>query len=197
VARDCRISDIDSIGAVDGQSYYYAIYCVIPGYAVAQSGTSCGDGSFNARSHAARGLAVFARGTERPDLNLMFERSGDMVSMVYRRPSITRNAAGTMLYLPIAFDGTGNFNASEYYLRENGRWERIESEAWLRDLTARLPAGLAVWKGVWPDPVTLRARTGLWRTGDGNCCPTGGSARIQLGIRNRQFVLESLEIIPP
>jgi hypothetical protein len=104
--------------------------------------------------------------------------------------------AGLLLALPIAVDGTGNYNQSEYYVREAGAWQRIESESWLVDLRARLPAGLEIWKGVWPDIRTLRAEAGLHKAGDGNCCPTGGTAHIQLAIRDRRFVLESVTFTP-
>jgi hypothetical protein len=198
-ARDCRVSELDTLGSVDGESHYYAVYCIIPDYSTADNGTTCGTDSFNARYHSARGLSVFVRRAGRPDVDVAFERSANPAgsALIYRRPSISRNAAGTMLHLDIAVDGTGNFNSSEYYLRENGTWQRIESEEWLGELRARLPAGLEVWKGVWPNPSTLRAETGLWQRGDGNCCPTGGIARIQLGISNRRFVLQSVEVIPP
>ena len=88
-------------------------------------------------------------------------------------------------------------NQSEYYLREKNKWETIEAYGWLDDLEPRMPRGLSIWKGVWPDPKTMQAQVGLYREGDVNCCPTGGIARIQLAIRSRQFVIESLVIDPP
>ena len=188
--RECRVSDFGELGAVDGQTWYYALYCLIPGWSDPAQG-QCAGSSFNGNHYRTRALLVFAGDTS--GVQLVFERAEPEIGvLIYYKPAIVRNAAGTLLHLPVAYDGTGNGNGSEYYIREAGSWLRIESEAWQADLLSRLPAGLNVWKGVWPDLSTLRAETGLYRKGDGNCCPTGGLARIQLAIRGKQFVLESV-----
>lgn len=195
--RACAVSGFGDMGVVDGMAYHYAMYCLIPAYADSAAGTSCGGDSFNAQYHWARGVIVFAGDSGRSDVDVAFERvSAEVGNYIYRAPSIERTDAGTMLYLPIAVDGTGNYNASEYYLRADGEWRRIEAEGWLVELRARLPPGRAIWKGVWPDPRTLRAEAGLYREGDGNCCPTGGTARIQLAIRDARFELVSVEFDP-
>ena len=188
--RECRVSDFGELGAVDGQTWYYALYCLIPGWSDPAQG-QCAGSSFNGNYYRTRALLVLAGDTA--GVQLVFERAEPEIGvLVYYKPAIVRNAAGTLLHLPVAYDGTGNGNGSEYYIREAGSWQRIESEAWQADLLSRLPVGLSVWKGVWPDLSTLRAETGLYRKGDGNCCPTGGLARIQLAIRGKQFVLESV-----
>jgi hypothetical protein len=51
-----------------------------------------------------------------------------------------------------------------------------------------------MWKGLWPDLVNMRVETGLYRKGDGNCCPTGGTARVRLAIRDTQFVITSVVV---
>jgi hypothetical protein len=80
--RDCRVSRFGELGTVDGETYYYAIYCLIPAASPVDSG-SCGDDSF-AQYHRARGLAVFARATAATDVRLVFERvSGDLGMYVY------------------------------------------------------------------------------------------------------------------
>src|SRR5687767_12192493 len=191
---DCRVTRFGELGTVDGETYYYAIYCLLPPSS-RSDGETCGDDAFRAQYHRARGLAVFARAGSETDVRLIFERvSGDIGMFVYREPVLAPSAAGTLLQLPIAYDGTGNFNASEYFVREGQRWERIDAASWLADLAKRLPPGVSLWKGVWPDLLTLRAEAGLYREGDGNCCPTGGLARIQLAVRDKRFILESVTI---
>jgi hypothetical protein len=190
--RECRVSEFGEFGVVDGETYYYAIYCLIPSY-TAEKG-ECTDDSFIAHYHRARALAVFARDTSSDLAWVLFERaSPEIGSVVYSgKPEIIRNAAGTVLSLPIAIDGTGSGNASEYYLREGRAWAPIDAETWLGDLKPRIPTGLELRKGVWPDLHTMRVDVDLYRPGDANCCPTGGTARAQLAIRSRRLLIESL-----
>jgi hypothetical protein len=188
--RDCRVSESGEFGAADGETYHYALYCLVPNDAPDRG--RCNDGSFNADYHRQRGLAVFVREARSGNARLLFERvDGEVGLMRYEKPRIIRAAAGTLLYLPIAYDGTGHLNGSEYFLRANGGWEPIEAETWTKDLLARIPAGLEMRMGVWPDLETMKAETGLYRPGDPNCCPSGGVARIRLAILGKRFVIES------
>ncbi len=191
--NECNVSEFGEFGAVDGHTYYFALYCLMPNWRTAVG--KCGDDSFTARYHRGRALAVFSRNPSNGNVQLVFERAEPEIGVVlYSRPEIIQNPAGTLLILPITVDGTGNGNVSEYYMRDSGRWEQIETEAWLSDLGNRLPAGLRIAKGVWPDLRTMRAGAGLYRAGDANCCPTGGTARIRLAIRGMRLVIESLVV---
>jgi len=190
--RDCKVSEFGRFGAVGGRTYYYALYCIIPNYAEAGS---CGDSSFAARYHRARGLAVFVRNPSSARANLLFERvSAEIATEYSEKPEIIRNRFGTILYLPIVVDGTGHMNESEYYLREGGAWQRIEAESWLTETMKRVPPDLAAWKGVWPDLHTMRAEALLYRSNDANCCPSGGVARVRLSIRAKRFVVDSVAV---
>jgi hypothetical protein len=191
--RACRVSEFGEFGVVDGETYYYATYCLIPSDTTEKG--ECGDDSFVARYHRARGLAVFVRSPSGEDARLLFERVDPDRSLVYfGKPEIVHNAVGTLLYLPVTVDGTGHGNASEYYLRERGAWAPLDAAAWLADLRKRIPARLEIWKGVWPDLRTMRAEASLYQAGDTNCCPTGGVARIRLAIRSRQLVIVSVAV---
>ena len=111
--RECRVSEFGEFGAVGGQVYYYAIYCLMP-TETTDNGT-CGDDSFSARYHRARGLAVFARDPAGENARLMFDRADIEIGTVYYlKPAIIQNAAGALLHLPIAVDGTSGGNLSEY-----------------------------------------------------------------------------------
>ena len=193
--RECGVSEFGELGAVEGDTYYYAIYCLIPSY-TEQTG-KCGDDSFIANYHRRRGLAIFVRPPSSERARLLFERVDREIATIYfEKPEIVHNA-GTLLYLPRVLDGTGHGNESEYYLRETGTWAPIDAETWLTDLKTRIPAGLEMWKGVWPDLRTMRAEAGLYRATDSNCCPTGGTARIRLAIRSRRFVIDSIVVDKP
>jgi hypothetical protein len=189
--RDCAVSNFAKFGAADGQTYYYALYCLVSN--AAQEGTKCGQDSFDSRYYENRGVAIFTQDRPDGDLQILFERAEpDIGTLRYEKPEIIENPADTLLYIPIAIDGTGAGNESEYYLREKGEWKPIEAKEWLTELQQRIPQGLQIWKGIWPDLHTLRAEAGLYREKDANCCPTGGVARIQLEIRAGQFVIGSI-----
>jgi len=190
--RDCKVSEFARFGVVGGRTYYYALYCIIPNYVEAGS---CGDSSFAAASHRRRGLAVFVRNPASPRAELLFERASIEIASQYSdKPEIIRNRFGTLLYLPIAVDGTGHMNESEYYIRQGGKWERIDSESWLGDLGKRIPPRVELWKGVWPDLHTMRAEAWFYRSTDANCCPSGGVARVRLSIRAKKFVADSVVV---
>jgi hypothetical protein len=191
--RDCAVSDFSEFGAVEGQTYYYALYCLIPSYS--RDGAKCGDNSFEARYHRQRGVAIFTQ--DRPDgaVRLLFERvEPDIGTLRYDKPEIVQASVGTLLYVPIALDGTGVGNESEYYVRGKGEWKPIEAKEWLNDLVQRVPPELKIRKGVWPDLQAMRAEAGLYRERDANCCPTGGVAKIQLEIRAERFVIAAVSI---
>jgi hypothetical protein len=191
--RDCAVSDFAEFGAVDGQTYYYALYCLVPSYS--RDGAKCGDNSFEARYHRQRGVAIFTQ--DHPDgaARLLFERvEPDIGTLRYDKPEIVQGSVGTLLYVPIAIDGTGVGNESEYYVREKSEWKSVEAKEWLNELVQRIPPGLKILKGVWPDVHTLRAEAGLYREHDANCCPTGGVAKIQVEIRAERFVIASVSI---
>jgi len=194
--RECKVSEFGKFGSIGQQTYYYALYCLMPNYEPTQA--KCGGDSYPALSRRQNGMAVFVGNTANARVALLFERIGDQWStLIYDQPQILKVAAGTLLYLPIRVDGTGHFNVSDYFIRDNGTWKPVEAEGWLKDLAKRLPAGLEIWKGVWPQLGSMTAEAGLYRPGDTNCCPTGGYAQISLAIRSGHFVIKSLVVEKP
>ncbi len=187
-AATCAVTAFDSFGRVDNETYYYGLYCLIPNHS--RDTEQCGSGKY----YSTRGSAVFVQqGADKA--RLLFERASSEIGIyVYDEPEIVESTAGIILALTIRFDGTGNGNASEYYLRKKGAWQRIESETWAEDLRKKIPAGLEIWKGVWIDLETMTAKAGLYRKGDGNCCPTGGEAHVQVAVENDRFEVKSVKI---
>jgi hypothetical protein len=194
--RDCRVSAFGEFGNVGGKTYYYATYCIIPNYA---DKGMCGDSTFTAVNNQSRGLAIFTRSGQRKNAALLFERvSSELgIDRYDIKPEIIRNQFGTILYVPIILDGTGNGNESEYYLLEAEVWKRIEFDSWFADLEKRIPRGLTIRKGIWPDLRTMRADAYLYKEGDTNCCPTGSVARMKLAIRDKKFTIDSLWLESP
>jgi len=134
---------------------------------------------------------------------VVFRRQGTMLLPIvlsaivdarFGTPRIIQSPAGKLLDVPGSMDGTGAFNAGSLYALEGDKPEEIDIESWLDDLAKRLPKGWGAWKGIFPDYRTLSASTALWKTGDGNCCPTAGRATTKLGIRDRRLVIVDLHI---
>lgn len=63
-------------------------------------------------------------------------------------------------------------------------------------MASRLPKGLSVWKGMYPDWAKMTVATSLWREHDGNCCPTGGSAYATLALQGDRIVLTGVRVSP-
>ncbi|MEQ1885536.1 MAG: hypothetical protein ABL967_10780 [Bryobacteraceae bacterium] len=128
-------------------------------------------------------------------MRLVFERVDEEMGVLrYEKPKILRVAGNIVMDLPIVLDGTGVGNESEYYLREKGAWARIESESWRVELLRKIPSGLQIRKGIWPDFEAMTAEIALYRDGDANCCPSGGSAVAHLSLRAKRLALTSVDI---
>lgn len=190
-AADCQVSDFQRLGELEGSTYYYALYCLIPSREKGQ--VKCGDNSYEANMNSRRGEAIFTQAGRSGPLQLLFKRAAEDLEMFgYEKPQLIPSPQGPLLLLPIVVVGTGAGNESELYIREKGRWERIDTESWLKDLTARLPKGREIWKGIWPDYQTMTAEAGLYKPADANCCPTGGNATIQLSLNHHKIELKSV-----
>jgi hypothetical protein len=196
-ARDCAVSEFGEIGTVGDKTYYYAIYCLIPGYSEDEA---CASDSFSARYHKARGLAIFLSEDSPDHAELWMERATPEIGiLLYEEPVILRNSHGTILHVPIALDGTGHGNESEYYTfqDETKEWRKLETEAWLSGLTGWIPDGLAINKGIWPNLETLTATAPLYRGSDPNCCPSGGEMNVQLEITGGRLSIKSVTVDLP
>ncbi len=192
---DCRVSKFGVIGSVDGQTLYFALYCIIPNDALNKD--KCDSESFSARYYRERGLAIFVRDNADEQAQLLFERANlDVGLFYYEQPRLVNMKAGTMLYLPIVLDGTGHGNASEYYLWQDKQWRMVESHKWLIELGKRIPVGLAINKGIWPDFQTMKAEAPLYRHEDCNSCPSGGTVQLTLDVENNEIVIKAAVFSP-
>lgn len=119
----------------------------------------------------------------------------------YRYEAPTLVTADGKLYVAVAgrMRGTGNGNADVIF-----RWDpaavqplvQVDNWSWREALKERLPAGLEVWKGVdfkYADN-EIWSWTLLWREGDGNCCPSGGSAGLSFRLENDVLVLDGASV---
>lgn len=101
-----------------------------------------------------------------------------------------------VLHIPALVDGTGNLNQSTLLAYGPAGWTPIDREAWEASLNKRLPKGLSINRGIWPDYAQQVANIPLYTRNDPNCCPTGGTARIRLGLENGRLVTRSFDLLP-
>lgn len=187
---DCRVSDAGVTGTVNNQVYYYAIYCMMPGYSMEKGG--CASASPTVQYYQARGLAVFVGNGQAGKASLLMERADQDVGLKwYEKPELIVNSFGTLLYLPIHLDGTGAGNLSEYFIldEETKQWQKLDTESWVKAI--KIPSRLSINKGIWPDLKNMSAVAHFYRSKDANCCPTGGTAQFKLAIENRRLLIKS------
>ena len=95
----------------------------------------------------------------------------------------SRNAAGIM--------------ATQYYVWRADRWLAIDAQHWQHDLQARLPKGTSSRNlSASPDLENMRAEVKLFNTQDADCCPSGGVAKVVIGLQTNQFIVKNLTIQP-
>jgi hypothetical protein len=136
-----------------------------------------------------------------PDGGALRPVAWDFEGFVYQQPEWAEGAGDPDgdVFVAVAgvHDGTGARNADVIFRigAEVGRpLVQIDNFSWRDSLDVQLPQGLEVWKGVNFAYGALMADTALWRTGDANCCPTGGEAFLDFEIRDDRLTLTNVHI---
>ena len=188
--KACRVLSAKEIGRTGGQAWHAAIYCLAP-----RDNAESGCAEARSRNAWANVTVVLVFSRERPDgpLKLALKVEDDDGNS-FEGARIHANEHGAILDLAFLVPGTGNLNASHYFLYRDGDWRPIDFASWQNDLHKRLPDGLGVWKGPWPDLGKMVFTSPLWQSKDGNCCPTGGSVHATLGFEGTRLVLRSLKV---
>jgi hypothetical protein len=137
-------------------------------------------------------IVIFERlpaGTLRPILI-----SGDDAAFGYDKPRILHAGGRVVLHLPAYESGTGNFNRELLYAWAKDAWHDVDVTAWHDELDRRLPKGLVILKGVYPDYEKMTAETPVWRQEDGPQCAESGRAHVELQWRGDRIAMGSVRI---
>lgn len=111
-------------------------------------------------------------------------------------PKFGHTRYGMVVQSPFWMNGTSAPNLNEYYLERDGAWIRIDSTSWQEiELPRLLPQG-EVWHGMDIELPGLNVEQGVWLPDDANCCPSGGSFTLSLGIENSRFTIEKFRFSP-
>ena len=173
----CSVTRFDPIGAVDSHRFHYAVYQ----YRSAQN---------NALDHMR--IVVFEAVS--PDMLRAVAMTETDPAISYEKPKLLRSGGRVLLRIPGYESGTGNFNRERLFVWRDGQWRNVDTATWLDDLARRLPRGHGAWKGIYPDYVTMRTSTPIWREGDGNACPSGGRADIVLAWSGDRLALREVHL---
>ena len=176
----CRVRQSGPLGTVGGRRLHYAIYLHLPTAEPADS------------EEGRQTVLVFAAG---PDGRFALQLADFRDAVFCAEPVLLARRQGPILQMPCHESGTGNINAEAVFAWRDGAWRALDIQSWTADLARRLPAGLQVWKGVYPDYVGLTARSPLWRPGDGNCCPSGGAARMTFAWQGDRLALRGIRVV--
>lgn len=181
--HSCTVGTVTRLGVVGKLAMHAVSYCLL-------SGTRKPD----AKKCEHNAITVFSH--KPGDTHWVAQVSYDDVR--HEEPALDpggvalyRHGPAYILYLPARLDGTGSINVSRHYTWNNQRWELIDTDAWVADLKKRLPPGSEFWKGIWYDMKSLTSHVGIYRKGDGNCCPSGGIAKVSLALNGTRLVLKS------
>jgi len=112
----------------------------------------------------------------------------------YDKPRILHAGGRVVLHLPAYESGTGNFNRELLYVWANDAWHDADVTAWHDELDRRLPKGLVILKGVYPDYEKMTAETPVWRQEDGPQCAEGGRAHVELQWRGDRIAVGIVRI---
>lgn len=181
----CRLSESASFGSMDATNFHYALYCL--GEPLPEQGP---------HHCTVSGMALFAQRQDTGVVEMFHEHAADSDSY-FSAPFISTDEDATLLVLPVSISGTGNFNDNDYFIRQQSHWVLMDTESWQADLNQYIPAGLEILKGVEPNIASMAASANLYRPGDANCCPSGGTAVIDLGIAGNRLTVKSVEIVAP
>jgi hypothetical protein len=88
--------------------------------------------------------------------------------------------------------GTGHFTNDYQFVLVRGVPKLLEYQSTLNaEIERILPAGWGVRKGGNFNFSTLTLSSGVWTENDSNCCSSGGSVEIVLGLKNGEFFVKS------
>jgi hypothetical protein len=90
--------------------------------------------------------------------------------------------------------------ASRYYVWRGNHWLEMEAQHWQHDLQAALPKGTSSRVSALPDLETMSADVTLFKSSDADCCPSGGVAKVALGLASEvekvHFIVKQVNIEP-
>lgn len=193
---ECRVNRFGELGRFGDSLHYFALYRWLVRFGNDDAGAG---GMYDVPPYNSTAVVILAdpAGEAGASPLLSFRNDGMIGVSWFVDPEVVENGYGKILVIPERLTGTGAGTDARYLIWTRGRWKRIESDSWRRDLQARLPDRHGIRKGIPVDIRNMRFESPLWRDGDANCCPTGGNVRVELIIRDGRLEIGNIVRIPP
>lgn len=173
----CHVTQGRWLATIDFMDLYQAQYCL----------------GKNAETCEQRALVIFANRAYKPEAKALLVRIDDG-AVKYDDPLVVISDGESVMAVSMHNPAGGVVNS--YYLWRGGQWIAMDAQGWLHGLSAYLPDGASVRQAAWPDLETMSAQVNLFRTGDADCCPSGGMANVELGLVKEQFVVKRVKVHP-
>jgi hypothetical protein len=103
-----------------------------------------------------------------------------------------------LLVYSTTISGTGHFTVDYYFTMDRGIPKSIHYQTVLgEELKKILPKGFGIRKGGGFNGDTFEFSNSVWEEENPNCCPTGGSVNVVLGLEKGRFVVNSSRYTKP
>jgi hypothetical protein len=189
----CRVLELGELGTVGETQFYYGLYRLKLMHPDFSPDTLEMD-SYNRPPLNQTGVAIF-RFKGDGSAALDWKDTADYVEFLswFEKPEIVEAPFGPVLSIPERISGTGAANDDKYFRWVDGRWRLLDTTSWTAALRDSLPEGYHLWKGLYIDIRSLSVESGVWKDGDANCCPTGGTVQAQLRLEGDALTIDRLE----
>jgi len=104
-------------------------------------------------------------------------------------PKIFQLNGASFVSIPVRYSGTAAAQNDGLLSFRNGQWHEVDTQTYQADLKKRIPAGLSIEKGLYPDYRKMTVESGLWKKSDPNCCASGGQFTAKLSVENDRLVI--------
>lgn len=171
---DCHVTKGRWFATLDILDMYQVQYCL-----------GKGDGTCEQRA-----FLVFANRAYTPDAKVLLQRI-DPGEAEYDDPLLVETKYGDVLTLTARFpDGRAS---KSYYLWRRDRWEPLDANGWLRELSRLLPKGMTIVGEAWPDADSMSAQAMLGAAIGATA--KHSAAEVELGLANNRFTVKKVTLV--
>ncbi len=178
---NCHVTRGRWVATIDFLDIYQAQYCL------GNTPDSCEQ----------RAQVLFANRAYTPDASVLLVHL-DEAGTSYSDPMVVNSGDDSVMSM--GSHNAAGVAAARYYVWRNNHWLEMEVQHWQHDLQAALPKGTTSRFSALPDLETMSADVTLFKSSDADCCPSGGVAKVALGLASEvekaQFTVKQVSFQP-